>query len=243
MSVATKLTEEMLAAADKAEASHLMRFFKTGEGEYGEGDKFLGVRVPVTRAAVRQYRSEATLGDVEALTLSEYHELRLAGFLLLIEMYNRLKKEKDAESVRKVVDYYLSIIGRGNNWDLVDLVAPKILGDWLLTHPEDRAVLYDMAGRDDSLWHQRVAVVACWSLIRYGDYADTLRLAEHYLCHHHDLIHKATGWMLREVGKHGGRPELLAFLDAYAPVMPRTMLRYAIEHLSQEERRHYMQVR
>ena len=243
MAVSNDIMVRMRALADEAEARHLMRFFKTGAGEYGEGDVFLGIRVPVTRSIVKEYRHDAQMEDVEILTSSRYHEVRLAGFLLLIEIYRRLKRRKDAVGCRQVVDYYLSVIGRGNNWDLVDMVAPKILGDWLADNPSDRHVLDALAAMDGCLWHQRVAIVANWMMIRKGVIADTFRISVRYLGHDHDLIHKATGWMLREVGKNGGKPELMAFLDLHASAMPRTMLRYAIEHFSDTERKHYMSLR
>ena len=224
----------MEGMGDAVQAALLCRFFKSGKGEYGEGDRFLGIRVPATRSIVREFRQEVEIADIDRLLMSGWHEIRLAGFLLLVEIFKRSKDK------RPVVDYYLSVIDRGNNWDLVDLVAPKILGEWLLAHPRERSLLYELAGMDGSLWHQRVAVVACWTLIRGGEFGDTLRLAELLMGHKHDLIHKATGWMLREVGKRGGMPELLLFLDRHAARMPRTMLRYSIEKLSMEERARYM---
>lgn len=232
--VSDDIQARMRAMGSEAQAAHLSRFFKTGKGEYGEGDRFLGIKVPETRLLVKEFRKRAALEDIENLMRSPWHEARLAGFLLLIELF---KKAKDR---RQIVDYYLSVIERGNNWDLVDLVAPKILGEWLLEHPEERGVLYELAAMDGYLWHQRVAVVSCWTIIRAGDYDDTMRLSELLMNHRHDLIHKATGWMLREVGKRGGIELLRAFLDAHAAEMPRTMLRYSIEKLPDEERKHYM---
>lgn len=226
--------------ADESEARHLMRFFKTGKGEYGEGDLFLGIRVPQTRAIVREMKREATLDDVEELTASPYHELRLAGFLLLIEIYKRESKSGNGGAI---VDFYIQRLDRGNNWDLVDLVAPKILGDYLIAYPGERPILDRFAAMDGYLWHQRVAIVATWALICAGQYDDTLRIARTLLSHRHDLIHKATGWMLREVGKRGGHDRLIAFLDYHAATMPRTALRYAIERLPETTRRHYLTLR
>lgn len=240
MSVYKEVESRMCALADEAEAKKLMRFFKTGKGEYGEGDVFLGIKVPVTRSIVREYRQNADMEDVEMLTASAWHEIRLAGFLLLIEIYKAFKKRKDADGCRRVVDLYISLIPKGNNWDLVDLVAPKILGDWLVDNPACRHILYQFATMHGCLWHQRVAIVANWTIIRSGDFDDTFKIASIFLDHKHDLIHKASGWMLREVGKRGGKTELLAFLDKNAPKMPRTMLRYAIEKLEMEERKHYL---
>ena len=181
--------------------------------------------------------------DAVALTGSVWHEVRLAGFLLLVELYNNSVRKRDEAERKRIVTIYLGLIHRGNNWDLVDLVAPKILGEWLVGRPGSRDILDKLADRDDSLWHQRVAIVATWTLIREGQFDDTFRLARRYLDHRHDLIHKATGWMLREVGKRGGHRELTDFLDRHATEMPRTALRYAIEHFPEEERQHYLSLR
>lgn len=219
-----------------------MRFFKTGKGQYGEGDKFLGIRIPQIRAIVKEHRKDVSLDDVDALLDSQYHEIRLAGFMLLIEIYNRARKRRDEAAQREVVDYYLSRIDSGNSWDLVDLPAPKILGDWIVRHPEEYPILDQLADMDGKLWHQRVAMVANWMIIRSGEYSHTFRIAGKLLHHRHDLIHKAVGWMLREVGKHGGKPELLQFLDDHAAEMPRTMLRYSIEHFTPDQREHYLTI-
>lgn len=234
------IVARLVAMGDEAKARHLMRFFKTGPGQYGEGDRFLGVTVPGVRAIVREYRREVTEDDVMELTASPWHEVRLAGFLSLIEIYERLCRQHSESGARAVVEMYMSLIDRGNNWDLVDLVAPKILGHWLVGHPAERHLLGRLAAMDGHLWHQRVAIVATWALIRAGEYDDTLSLARALLRHPHDLIHKAVGWMLREVGKRGGHDELRLFLDDNAAEMPRTMLRYAIERLDESVRRHYM---
>ena len=243
MSIGLQIINEMRALANETEAHHLMRFFKTEEGQYGEGDRFLGIRVPISRSIVKEYSREIYIDDVDILLASQYHEIRLVGFLLLIEIYKQIGKKKDTIGQRFVIDYYLSKIDRGNNWDLVDMVAPKILGDWIVKHPEDSTLLYQLADMDGKLWHQRVSMVANWMIIRSGEYSHTFRIAEKLLHHHHDLIHKAVGWMLREVGKHGGKEELLQFLDVHAAEMPRTMLRYSIEHFSPEERQHFMNKR
>lgn len=238
--VGKEIKVKMEALANEAEARHLMRFFKTGKGQYGEGDLFLGIRVPVTRSIVKEYRHAAGIEDVDELVASPYHEVRLAGFLLLIEIYLRAKKSKNTDTQRRIVDYYLSIIPHGNNWDLVDLVAPKILGDRIISNCEERNILDRLADMDGKLWHQRVAIVSTFALICNGEYDDTLRIALQLLNHPHDLIHKATGWMLREIGKRGGKGRLVEFLDRHAAKMPRTMLRYAIEHFPPEERRYYL---
>ncbi len=239
-SISESIERQLREAGSPEQAAILMRFFKTGPGEYGEGDRFLGVRVPQTRAIVKKYRKEAEIDDVRSLIDSEWHEVRLAGFLLLIEIYDRAVRKRDEAAQRFAVDFYLSVIGRGNNWDLVDLVAPKIFGRWLVNHPEDRVLLDQLADMEGRLWHQRVAIVATFGLIYAGEYADTLRIARKLLHHEHDLIHKAVGWMLREMGKRGGDREHIDFLEQYCTTMPRTMLRYAIEHLPEEQRQEYL---
>ncbi len=231
-----------MALRDNEHARTLMRFFKCGEGEYGYGDRFLGIPAPATREVVKRFRNEAELADTLALVESQWHEIRLAGFLLMIEIFNRYRRKKDVDGMESAVDCYIESIPRGNNWDLVDMVAPKILGVWLVMHPEERKVLYEFANREDSLWHQRVAIVTNWMLIREGVYDDTLRIARQMLTHKHDLIHKASGWMLREVGKRGGMDRLLEFLDRHATEMPRTMLRYAIEKFPEPLRQHYLKL-
>lgn len=231
------IIKAMEAMRDDTQAAHLMRFFKTGKGDYGEGDLFLGIRVPDTRAVVAQWKNRVTLEDIPPLLDSRWHEIRLAGFLLLIELYKKAKKQ---DAGQPIVDFYLSSLHRGNNWDLVDLVAPKILGDYLTDRPEEREILYSLASMDGHLWHQRVAIVATWALIREHDFNDALTLSEGLMVHPHDLIHKACGWMLREVGKRGGMNRLEEFLNRYADRMPRTMLRYAIEKMPEERRRYYM---
>ena len=239
--IAHDIESALIGKADVSQAQHLMRFFKTGPGEYGEGDRFLGIRVPVTRAVVKEYRDKIELADIDELLGSPWHEIRLCGFLLLIELYKKVSKLHDESAQRGLVQYYLSNLERGNNWDLVDLVAPKILGDFLCSHPEQEDILDKLANMDGHLWHQRVAIVATLTLICAGSFDSTLRISEKMLNHKHDLIHKATGWMLREMGKRGGMPLLVTFLDNHAHCMPRTMLRYAIEKLPLAQRHHYMQ--
>lgn len=236
--IAGNIERQMTQLGDEAQARHLMRFFKTGKGEYGEGDRFLGIRVPVSRTIVRQWRDKADMAVVQTLLGSCWHEVRFVGFLLLVEIYKKMVKAGD--DTASLIKFYISVIDRGNNWDLVDLVAPKILGDRVLRFPDDRTILYDLAERHGQLWHQRVAVVSTWTLIREHRYDEALNICTLYLDHPHDLIHKASGWMLREIGKRGGMRHLMDFLDAHAHRMPRTMLRYAIEKLSAEQRQYYL---
>jgi 3-methyladenine DNA glycosylase AlkD len=221
--------------AHPADALHLQRFFKTGPGEYGEGDVFIGVRVPATRAVVRQFR-ELALPQIELLLDDPVHEHRLAGVLLLVERY---RGEPEA-----VFDAYLAAVARGrvNNWDLVDASAEHIVGPEVRSGRAPQALLDDLAASPD-LWERRVGVLATFDFIKHGDAGPALRLSESLLADRHDLIQKATGWMLREAGKRVSREVLLGFLDAHAAAMPRTMLSYATEHLDPADRARYRAMR
>jgi 3-methyladenine DNA glycosylase AlkD len=222
----------MMALRSPSRARILRGFFKTGPGEYGEGDVFLGLTVPQVRRIVRDRGREATLSDARTLLASRFHEERLAALLLLAE---RFRRGGDRERER-IYRFYLGRTRRINNWDLVDLSAPNIVGAWLAGR--DRRAL-DRLARSKSLWKRRIAVVATFHFIREGDFAPTLRLAAALLRDPHDLIHKAMGWMLREVGKRD-RATLERFLSRHARAMPRTMLRYAIERLPGPRRRAYL---
>lgn len=219
--------------SNAADAVFLQRFFKTGPGEYGEGDVFLGVRVPATRAVVKRFRG-LPFDEIDALLDDAEHEHRLAGLLLLVAAAERDPGEVAAR--------YLAAVRRGrvNNWDLVDLSAPEALGGALVDG--DRGVLVELAA-SPVLWERRVAVLATFAFIRRGDASTTLELAARLLDDREDLMHKAVGWMLREVGKRVSREALLGFLDAHAARMPRTMLSYATEHLSPPERAAYRALR
>lgn len=225
---------EILASPEKA--AILSRFFKTGKGEYGEGDRFLGIPVPEVRAVSRRFAA-AEFSVVRQMLMSPYHEHRLSALLVLVEKFARTLHSPTER--KEVVKFYLDNATRANNWDLVDLSAPKILGEWMLDHPSPE--LLDRLSRSESLWEQRIAIVSTLTLIRASRFADTLRLAERYLTHSHPLMHKATGWMLREVGKRD-MATLCEFLDAHTPRMPRTALRYAIERMDAEERKAYMAI-
>lgn len=214
-------------------AAGAARFFKTGPGEYGEGDQFLGITVPQVRSILPQTDA---LSEAEILELlhSHWHEERLLALLMLVRRFEKSRKEKPAREA--IVRLYLANTKWINNWDLVDTSAPQILGGWLLKR--DRSILRTLAG-SKSLWEQRIAVLATLTFIRAGDFADTLALCAHLLPHPHDLMHKACGWMLREAGKRDVQV-LRGFLDTHAAQMPRTMLRYAIEKLPEPERRMYL---
>jgi 3-methyladenine DNA glycosylase AlkD len=217
--------------ADEPTAGILRRFFKTGPGEYGEGDRFRGIRVPVLRKLCREFR-HAGVEVISELLDSPWHEDRMLALLLLIERY-RASSESSREAL---YEFYCTRTDRVNNWDLVDVTCPHIVGRHL--HARDRSLLYRFA-ESPNLWERRIAIVSTFHFIRNKDFADTLALAERLLADPEELLHKATGWMLREVGKRD-QPLLEAFLDHYATVMPRTALRYAIERLPEDERRAYL---
>jgi len=225
------LRRELRAEADADDAVHLQRFFKTGPGQYGEGDRFLGVRVPVLRRLAREYRT-LPADDAVVLLQSRWHEERLLGLLLLIGIYQRGQgAEKQA-----VYDAYLAHTRHINNWDLVDASAEHIVGPHV--SPGQLDVLERLAHSSD-LWERRIAMLATFHWIKQGQFAPALRIATLLLADRHDLIHKAVGWMLREIGKRDRAVEK-AFLREHCRVMPRTALRYAIEHFPERERRRYL---
>ncbi|MCI5977381.1 MAG: DNA alkylation repair protein [Bacteroidales bacterium] len=241
---ANDILDCLTAMADPGQTRQLMRFFKTGKGDYGEGDRFMGLRVPQTRAVVREAAHRVSLPEIEKLLYSPWHEARLAGFLLLeAEMKAALpgrRKGIPADTPQKaarrdaIARFFLRHARQANNWDLVDIPCRGILGEWLM-HPgadgnlPSRDIL-DRLALSDNLWEQRIAIVTTWRFIRERQFADTLRLATLLLGHPHDLIHKAVGWMLREVGKKD-EGVLLDYLEEHHAAMSRTTLRYAIERL------------
>jgi 3-methyladenine DNA glycosylase AlkD len=226
---------KLQSMADPAKAKILLRFFKTGPGEHGEGDRFLGVVVPKIRRVVKEHR-QAMRGDILKLLRSPYHEERLTALLILVEQYRR----GDASRKKAIYELYLGSTRFINNWDLVDLTAPHIIGDQLCGG--DLSVLVRLAG-SGNLWERRIAMLASHYFIRKGKSRDALRIAKLLLRDQEDLIHKAVGWMLREVGKRCSREEECRFLDKHAAVMPRTMLRYALEHFPAALRSRYMKMR
>lgn len=230
MSVA-EITAYLHSLADPERARHAQRYFKTRPGEYGEGDLFLGLRVPIVRQAVRKY-SNASLQTATKLLKSEYHEIRLFALLLLVV---RFGKANPAEQ-ETIYHLYLKHTRHINNWDLVDSSAPYIVGGYL--YDKDRSILYQLV-ESKSLWERRIAVLATFWFIRDGQFDDALRIAETLLADPEDLIHKAVGWMLREIGKRDKASET-AFLKTHHKDMPRTMLRYAIERFSPAERQRYL---
>lgn len=236
MMTLTDLRATVRRLADPARAVGARRFFKTGPGDYGEGDQFLGVTVPQIRSLLP---ASDALTEAEVLVLlhSEWHEERLLAALVLVRRF--AKAVRDEARRERIVRLYLANTAAINNWDLVDSSAPQILGVWLLRR--ERSVLRRLA-ESRSLWEQRIAILATQAFIRDGQFGDTLSLCEHFLRHPHDLMHKACGWMLREVGKRD-EAVLKGFLDQHAARMPRTMLRYAIEKLAEAERKHYLRIR
>ncbi|NQV08229.1 DNA alkylation repair protein [Candidatus Woesearchaeota archaeon] len=225
------LKKDLAKHGSKKKAKLLQGFFKTGKGEYGEGDIFLGVMVPKTREVAKKYK-HLSFSDTKKLLKSKIHEHRQCALLILVHNFeNGDNKEK-----RKIVDFYLANTKYVNNWDLVDLTAHKILGAYYFD--KNRSILYKLAKSKD-LWEKRISVVSTFWFIRYNDFKDSLKLAEIHLNDDHDLMHKAVGWMLREIGKKDQKTEE-KFLKKYHKTMPRTMLRYSIERFSENKRKFYM---
>ncbi|RXZ71748.1 DNA alkylation repair protein [Agromyces albus] len=247
MDLSTDVTAEAVvavlaehASADRAAVA--VRFFKTGPGQYGEGDRFIGVSVPATRSVVARFPG---LPPVEAgkLLESPVHEHRLAALLVMVRQFRvaRRPRTRDDDARRALHEAYLAAVraGRVNNWDLVDSSAEVLVGEFLRAAGRGEDSLLDELAASDSLWERRVAVLATFAFIRAGDGVPILRLAPRLLGDREDLMHKAVGWMLRELGKRVDRDLLRGFLDEHAPRMPRTMLSYATEHLSPDERAAY----
>ncbi len=244
---AKEVIQYMESLRNEEQRIGLMRFFKTGKGEYGEGDEFLGLKVPETREVVK-YAKDVPFEEIPKLLTNRYHEIRLCGFLLLVKRFEELatKKKTNDESAIEVRDaivkMYLEYANYANNWDLVDLSAPKIIGHWLMlpSHLGDKLATMDGLAKSDSLWRKRISMVSSWMTSHYEDPSWCLRYAEMHLHHPHDLMHKAVGWMLREMGKQVNMDLLRDFLERHAHEMPRTMLRYAIEKMGEDERQYWM---
>ena len=293
MMTAKEIIAYMESLQNEEQRRVLMGFFKTGPGEYGEGDEFLGLKVPQTREVVKNVWKDFPLSEVPELLMSKWHEVRLCGLLILVAKFERLtkraaaktplecteakkqkalecteaKKQKALECTEEaikgrdeILTMYLKYAERANNWDLVDLSVHKILGHWLLlptnlnllqTSPQEggdsfqiaykRQVLDGLA-QSDNLWKQRMSIVCSWKTSQMGDPSWCLRYAEIHLHHPHDLMHKAVGWMLREMGKRVSMDLLREFLRQHAHEMPRTMLRYAIEKMQEQERQYWMKL-
>ena len=235
------LLSELLNHADPEQVNVLSWFFKTGPGQYGEGDRFLGIKVPVVRKVVGQTWLKVGFQELDECLASEYHEVRLGGLLALVKIFSHPVKylrhsslDVSEDELKKVcVDFYLSHTDRINNWDLVDLSCYPLLGEWLLER--DRSILYKLAADGKTIWEQRIVIVSTMTFIRHGQIKDTFAIADILLHHSHDLIHKAVGWLLREAGKRD-KEALVGYLKPRYRSMPRTMLRYAIEKLPEAER-------
>lgn len=248
---AKEIIQYMESMRDDEQRQILMQFFKTGPGEYGEGDEFLGLKVPQTREVVKNAWKDFPLIEIPELLMNHWHEVRLCGLLILVSNFERLankRLENDEKAIQvrdEILTLYLQYAEQANNWDLVDLSVHKILGHWLLlpTNLGDRDYkikVLDNLALSPCLWKQRMSIVCSWKTSQMGDPSWCLRYAEIHLHHRHDLMHKAVGWMLREMGKRVSMDLLRGFLRQHVHEMPRTMLRYAIEKMSEQERQYWM---
>ncbi|MBN1622460.1 MAG: DNA alkylation repair protein [Endomicrobiales bacterium] len=228
-----KIKHELHRLKNPGRAKILSRFFKTGKGEYGEGDIFLGIQIPQLREIAKRYK-DISLKSLEELIKSRIHEHRMVAVLILVERYQK----SDKQNKYKIAEFYLSNRSYINNWDLVDLSAPKILGQYL--NGQDRSILYGFAG-SKNLWERRISILSAFYFIRNNDFEDAFKISEMLLNDGHDLIHKAVGWMLREIGKRDIKSEE-KFLKKHYKKMPRTMLRYAIEKFPRNKKMFYMGV-
>lgn len=236
MLTSTKAKKELAKYSQKERSGVLQGFFKTGKGEYGEGDIFIGVYVPNIRKVAKEYIS-LSLSEIEKLLSSKIHEERLLALLILVLKY----KCSTSGDKKEIYNFYLNHTKYINNWDLVDLSAKEIVGDYLIFHPKEKTVLKELA-ESEYLWNRRISIIATYAFILNKSSVETFEISKLLLKDKQDLIHKAVGWMLREVGKRIGRNEERTFLDKYSKNMPRTMLRYAIEHFDKEERYKYLEI-
>lgn len=225
------ILDEIKALADEEKAKHLQRFFKTGKGQYGEGDLFLGITVPVVRSVANTHYKNISLDQIEELIQNPYHEVRFLALMLMVFIYEKTELKKE------VFDLYLKNLKYINNWDLVDLSCREIIGHYVFNN-KNTEIIYKLAD-SEHLWSNRVAVVCQYYFLKRKDFSLLLELSEKFLNHKHDLMHKAVGWMLREMGKMDEKP-LYEFLDKYHKIMPRTMLRYSLEKLPQDKKFYYM---
>ncbi|MCQ2147715.1 MAG: DNA alkylation repair protein [Bacteroidales bacterium] len=233
------LLKSILEKRDDSQVEGLSRFFKTGPGQYGEGDKFLGIKVPVTREVISKVWDKVSISDIDECISNEYHEVRLASLLCLVKIFKKAKKDPIRQ--KEIVDYYLSRTQYINNWDLVDLSCYEIVGSYLLDK-KDRSILYSLATCGKTIWEQRIGIVSTMALLRDGQLDDTYAIADIFLdkpAPLHDLLQKAVGWLLREAGKRDEN-RLKEYLSKRYKTMPRTMLRYAIEKLSLEDKKYFM---
>ena len=234
-----KLYNEIISHRNPDLVPGLSRFFKTGKGGYGYGDKFLGIKVPTIREAVKECWNVTSFDDLQECVSSEYHEIRMAGLLTLVQIFKHAKKDVNLQ--QRCIDFYLANTQYINNWDLVDLSCYELLGNWLLD--KDRTLLYDLARDGKTIWEQRIGMVSTMQFLRHNQLDDTFNIAEIFLAKSqplHDLLQKAVGWLLREAGKRDEQ-RLKLWLSTRYKTMPRTMLRYAIEKFSENERKSYLE--
>lgn len=233
---AADIEAALLSMADEGQARHLLRFFKTGPGEYGEGDRFIGLRNPQVRMVVKEAWKDTPLAEAVKLVRSPLHEVRLCGLLIMVEKYLKAMKKSDTSTMRAIFDTYIGLHPHINNWDLVDLSAIKIVGNHESLNPEISLMDAWIEPEGHTLWQQRIAMVSTWMLIRHGRPDICFRRAKYLLSSPHDLLHKAAGWMLREAWKQGYRDDLRAFLDANVASMPSVTLSYTCEQMPVDER-------
>lgn len=231
---ANKIEKEIIKQRNASKAKILARYFKTGKGEYGEGDFFLGISVPDCSNLAKKYKN-LEISEVKSLLKNKYHEIRLISLIVLVFKYNESSQEFER---RKIVNFYLKNTKFINNWDLVDSSAYQILGNYLVDK-KDRKIIYKLVS-SKNLWEQRIAVVSTYAFIKKGESKDIFLICKKLFNHKHDLIHKAMGWMLREVGKNVSQKGLKIFLKENIKQIPRTTLRYAIEKFEDKERRRYL---
>ncbi len=225
------LKQELQSLKNPEKAKVYLRFFKTGKGEYGEGDTFLGIIVPEQRKIAKKYIN-LSLEELQELLSTNIHEYRACSLFILIDKY----RKSDETEKKKIFDFYLKNTTNINNWDLVDISAPHIIGNYLLN--KDRKILYKLAN-SKNLWEKRISIISTHTFIKNNEFEDTLKISEILLNDNHDLIHKAVGWMLREIGKRDQKTEE-TFLEKYHKTMPRTMLRYSIEKFDETKRKYYL---
>lgn len=233
MSTISALKKELKNHYSKEAALHAQRFFKTGPGQYGEGDIFLGLKVPLQRSIAKNY-TDLSLSDIKTLLYNKTHEFRFCALVILCNQFKKASQKKQ----EVIFNFYIKHAKQVNNWDLVDISAPNIVGSFLLDKPKKRSVLYDLA-KSTNLWEKRISIVATLTLVRSGDLVDCFKLCEMHLANKHDLMHKACGWMLREAGKQD-QGTLTQFLNKHIKVIPRTMLRYAIERYPEKQRKEFL---
>ena len=228
-----QIKQDMQSLANPEKAKIYLRFFKTGKGHYGEGDQFLGLSMPEQRVIAKKYIN-TSLQELQELITSPIHEHRMTTLIILTYKYEKA----DEDTKKEIYDFYLKNYQSINNWDLVDVTAPRIIGTYLLDRRSRRRILYEFT-LSNHLWKKRIAIVSTYTFIRNKDFQDTINISEILLNDKHDLIHKAVGWMLREMGKIDEKV-LLKFLDKHHKVMPRTMLRYSLEKLNETQKKYYM---